>query len=93
MIPSDERQFFRTFVEEAVTLAHTGRELEGFRLLDMGLALAEAAVAGGERWGEELAHRYRVALVRFAETFPVVFDSLPGCPGGLVEEREQRPTW
>lgn len=91
MIPGNERQFFREFVEEAVALAHGGRELQGYRLLDLGLAMAEAADTGENSWAEELVHRYRVALVRYTETFPVVRDSLPEAPAAEPEPPERYP--
>jgi hypothetical protein len=70
MIPSADRRLFRAIVQEALSLGREGRVREGYRVLDLGLALAEAAEALGHTWAEALISRYRVALVRYAETFP-----------------------
>jgi hypothetical protein len=69
-IPVEESRVFGAFVERALALGHNGWVLEGYQVLDLGIALAEAAQEQGEGWAEPLLDRYRLALVRYSETFP-----------------------
>jgi hypothetical protein len=67
MIPRYERELLGQALDEALALAKTGRKLDGYRRLDLGIAWAETAGMVDEPWAEELLRRYRVALVKYAE--------------------------
>jgi hypothetical protein len=69
MIPDEEQSRLFDTVIEAVERGAAGEALDGYRRLDLGLAWAETWRSSGASWGEELADRYRRALVRFAEEF------------------------
>jgi len=99
-VPLDELRRRCATYREAVCLARSGRTAEGFEVLDLGLAWAEAIpfdpltgdVGAPEPWRDELVELYQRAMVRYVDAyrpqmrFPTdLVDSLEG----LVERRSR----
>jgi hypothetical protein len=70
MLPLNQVNALLDAVEGALTLAHQGRPAEGYALLLNGCRFAQEASTGQE-WEAALLERWRGALERYGERWPV----------------------
>lgn len=70
-IPEPEMERFLRTVDHAVGFAAVGELVRGHEELMEGLRRAQAFGDAGRTWGEALAHRYRLAMDNYCESYGV----------------------